>query len=474
MKTKNLTEKLLLTFCAFMIVSCSDQEGSPESPDGPDVNDTYISPTVPQGHITVQALQTHTGHYLGAGYDIMGDYASNSSVKEPVLDLNKIDPDWITTIQGSSGEADSFIGRNVKDFLQSINEYKGFVVPAENKGDLLFTATITAHDDFDKPYDYSSQYTFAYEGSGAKIAIQRLLTLSPKWSSWLSDEFRQDLEESSPEAIIERFGTHVLKNAYLGYSIRTLYRSVVADNEPELLRTAITGMGARQKTIYKTPNVTITYPEDIVKKNHGGTIVVSFQGGDNKTLPHIQLTPNEVIGDPMNITPWARSCNNETYALTTLSGQDLIPIYDVVTDPTKKQQIKEAVVAYIKARQLPLQNTAPIFQASNGKYHRYYTSYKELSERSDDCQGVIGSVFVRREPDTVPLYIKNHRLSLVSEPNGSETIIGYVYEKPSNDLDCIYEISDGKSFAYTTEQKNAYGGKGTWKLTGNYFYTKKV
>ena len=108
----------------------------------------------------------------------------------------------------------------------------------------------------------------------------------------------------------------------------------------------------------------------------------------------------------------------------------------------------------------------------------YYTSYKELTAKADICQGVIGSVFVRHEPGTVPLYLssdgKNHRLTLEPAPNGDGTIIGYVYEKKSDDLNCIYEISDGKNFAYTTEEKDTYGNKGTWKPTGLSFYTKKV
>ena len=36
----------------------------------------------------------------------------------------------------------------MKEFLRSITEYKKFVVPAENKDDLLFTATITGHKIF--------------------------------------------------------------------------------------------------------------------------------------------------------------------------------------------------------------------------------------------------------------------------------------------------------------------------------------
>ena len=67
-----------------------------------------------------------TQPFLGAGYDIMGSYIDNNSVKEPVLDLSKIDNERISNLVGSSGVGDSFIGRDMKEFLRSITEYKKF------------------------------------------------------------------------------------------------------------------------------------------------------------------------------------------------------------------------------------------------------------------------------------------------------------------------------------------------------------
>ncbi len=51
---------------------------------------------------------------------------------------------------------------------------------------------------------------------GANGVIQRLLTLNADWSNWLTDDFRQELENASPETIIELFGTHILVNTHLG------------------------------------------------------------------------------------------------------------------------------------------------------------------------------------------------------------------------------------------------------------------
>lgn len=479
MKTNRLLKILLFSFCAFVFVNCSDKENANDMPEPDETNDIYINPAAPKGIVRVEAVQSNATPFLGAGYDIMGEYISNLSVKAPVIDLNKIGDDRITIINATSGEGDSFSGRDIKEFLQSINEFKEFVVPIENKGDLLFPGTITSYNCFKERYDHSSQYTFAFESSGANISTQRLNTLSSKWDSWLTDDFREALELYSPEDLIQEFGTHILVDVQLGYMIKTLYRSVVADNEPELLRTAITGLHARQDMVYKFPNISCTHPEETVKKNYGGTIVVSLQGGDYKEMPPVQVTPDgEVSGGPMNFTPWVRTCNENTYALTTLSGRDMIPIYNVITNPIKKQQIKEAVINYIKAHQPNIQQTVPIFQATDGKSYRYYTSYSKLAEKKEACQGVIASVFVRRESGTVSLYLssdkKSDRLSLDDSQGGRANIIGYVYENSSDNSECIFEISDGKNFAYTRELKDSYGENNTWKPTGKCFYTKKV
>lgn len=476
MRNFKIYKVLLLCFCLFTFANCSDNDESANDSPGNQPADNYISPVVPNGHIAVEALRSHTGPFLGAGYDIMGSFLSNASVKGPVLDLNKIGDERITNNKGTSGDGGRFLGRNVEEFLQSFTKSKEFKVPAENRNDLLFTSTITEQENFNTPYDYSSQYSFAFEYSGGKIVIQKLMILSPKWDSWLSDEFRQALEQESPEALIERYGTHILVNAHLGHTVRTLYRSVVADSGNQLLQTIAAGLGARRSTIINYPNITITYPEETVKKNYGGAIVVSLQGGDCDSLPPIRLTPNEVIGDPIILTPWIDTSNEATYALTNLSGDDLLPIYEVITDPIKKQQIKDAVIEHIGSQQLPLQKTSPIYQADDGACHRYYTSFAKLSEKKDVCQGVIGSVFERYEQGTVPLYLSStkeyDRLSLTPEETG--IVIGYVCEKWNNGLDCIYEITDGKRFAYTREQKETYGEKGSWKPTGKCFYTKKI
>lgn len=487
MKTgKKLFGILLLSLLAICLTGCNDDNNLPDTPE---INDTYKNPTVPQGQITVISHSIRSQLYLGAGYDIMGDYLSNRSVKGLVLDLNKIPEDNIEAHRLLSSYSKDYEGHNAKEFLQSILSKNDFSVPKENTGDLLFTGTIKNIEGFTDPYEYSTQYTFICDQHDATDVRQRIFFMnSAKLIPYLTDDFKQDSENFTPEQLIEKYGTHVMTTVYLGYRIRTIYRSVVADEGVSAFSAAYDGLGSRQETIYKIPEIEIKYPESEVLKNNGGKIIVEFNGGDENELPPITLTPNQVIGEPMNIKKWATSMNDSNYALATLSGDDLIPIYELITDVTKKQQLKEAVNAYIKANQLTTLQTAPLFQAWNGKQYRYFTSYKDLINNVNKtyaCKGVIGSVFVQQQQGTIPLYSytneQNDRLSTenLSDMKDTESmkykgIIGYVYEEYNNNLDTVYEIWNGKSYAYTTENKESYGEKGSWKQTGKKFYTRKI
>ena len=123
MSTKTLFKLLWVPFVTSVFASCSDKEELPYTPPE-ETNDSYISPAVPQGNSWPEASMSLTQPFLGAGYDIMGSYIDNNSVKEPVLDLSKIDNEKISNLVGSSGVGDSFIGRDMKEFLRSITEYK--------------------------------------------------------------------------------------------------------------------------------------------------------------------------------------------------------------------------------------------------------------------------------------------------------------------------------------------------------------
>lgn len=483
---------LLFLLISLIISQTACERNGGGEPDKPEIKSSYyISPTPPKGKVVLIYPTTRTFSYLGHGYDATEDYLNDASVRSSIIDLNKVPQDAIHILSMPNSGRRSFSGKNMDEFLQSINAEKVFEVPESNSKDFLFTGTILKSEIVKEPYDYSTQYTFM--GDEFLVAHQRESLLIPKgnyMSRYFTDRFKEDLQELKPQELIETYGTHLLMEVYVGHRIRTLYRAVVTSPESERVHTVGEGLLARQSEIYKLAGVNITASEKESSRNYGGAIVVEFYGGDYAKLPYPELLPNELVNGPMDITAWRQSVNKDNYTLVGVSeiGLKPIPIYNLIEDPAKQIEVKKAVIQYIKSKQIQQMDTAPIIQAYNGKCHRYFTSYSDfeaLPDKTYTSCGVIGSVFKRQYPETVPLYLfsngVNDRLSLSEYsdvPKGYtlKGTFGFVYKDYASDLQTIYEITDGTHFAYTTERKDIYGSEEgqRWTPTGKEFYTKKI
>jgi hypothetical protein len=484
MKITNLFTTILLSAFCFGLISCSKENSNSIENRSPDI---YRSPNIPEGRIVVVENSIRQQPYLGAGYDVMGSYLDNASVKRQILDLSKLEPDQIDSLAFRESCSKNYEGRNVTDFLKSIMTKNDFELSGENNSDLLFTGTLTESAlKFQSAYDYSEQYTFICSQSDYTELRQSISLFSGKTlAPYLSDAFMEDIKVLTPQEIIETYGTHVIRTAHLGNRIRNLYRSVVVGSKNECLLLASYGAEARRQKIYKTAYDQLMPPE-AVAKNYGGTIIVEFNGGDSKKLPRLNLTSNEVIGEPMNISAWYKSLVPSNYSLTTLSGKDLIPIYELIKDKAISDKLKETTIAYIKSRQIYGVENHPLLQARKENNYRYFKSFDDFSAKAEEgyqLEGAIGSLFDWSQPGTSALYLysndKNDYLSFDSTLEQKINMdfkgeIGYCYTNWRNGLDTLYEISDGKNYSYTLENKMEYGEHGTWVKTGKEIYMKKI
>ena len=484
MKTRSLFKTLLVSTLCLGWIACN--ENDPNSPENI-LPDNYCSPSVPQGRIVVSKNINRQQPYIGAGYDVMGSYLDNASVKSPILDLSKMESDLIINVIFRQSCSKDYAGYNAADLLTSIMTKNNFKLTGKNISDLLFTGTLTDNEwKFPSAYDYSEQYTFICEQSDNTALRQSIPLFSGKTlAPYLSDTFMEDIKVLPPQQIIELYGTHLIRCVHLGNRIRNLYRSVVAGSKNECLSLASYGAEARRQEIYKTPSDP-TVPAEKVALNYGGTILIEFNGGDPTKLPSISLTPNEVIGEPMDISAWHKSLLPSNYSMTTLSGDDLIPIYELIQDKALSEKLKAATVAYIKSRQISGLKNHPLLQACKENCHRYFTSFDEFKANAQDgyrLEGVIGSLFESIQPGTSALYLySNEKTDYLSFDStlGEELKmelkgkIGYCYESWQNGLDILYEISNGQNYSYTLEDKAKYGENGTWKKTGKEIYMKKV
>ena len=133
--------------------------------------------------------------------------------------------------------------------------------------------------------------------------------------------------------------------------------------------------------------------------------------------------------------------------------------------------MKDAIEKYISNPKLSLVSTTPLLQAWNGKNHTYDTSYLDIAMHSNKkYEGAICSITNNKYSNG-----KKQRLSVELLPADTEwqleKELGYVYASPVEGAIPLYEAENKNDYCYTTEDKQEYGTKGSWKQKGIVCYT---
>lgn len=359
----------------FVILACilyacsSDSDFTPEDETPSDV---YELKAIPDKEVIFKTYPASMKQILGAGYDVTADYLSPEAIKAPIIDLEKIynsDIDVFTRMPANSSEPRDYTGENAKAFLTDITNSQA---PENiNSNHLLSIGTILKHKEFQSDYNHSSQYSFA--SSEQLFTAERwnftpFYTLEKYKYRYLTQEFKNDVTSMTAEDIIKKYGTHLLVDVGIGARYRGLYRTTVptATSAADIAR--ITLISALTKIAQQglSTGSGVSGWEEEVAKSIGGQLILEFYGGDTTLLPS---QPTRA-----DINAWWKSFSEENYTLTKIIQNKALPVYKMIEDATKREQVKDAIEKYISNQKLSSVSTTPLLQAWNGKNHTYDTS----------------------------------------------------------------------------------------------------
>ena len=292
--------------------------------------------------------------YLGSGYDVTGAYLSNDCLRENVIDLSTFDESDQPKIATFSGTGSLVSGvDNAWGFLNGLRVAQGFTMEGE-PGDVYFAGTFTDNPLFKEASERGDDYKFLmYIDRYIVYRHQLNMTMYPSntyLERILTDEFKRALAEESAERIVERFGTHVLKKASMGLSILSIYRSGLKANTRDEYRFTAS-MFRRMMEVYYPIFWGITDS----KATKGGALAVQCHGGNTQRLAAaLARFPLTFEVSSAAIADWWNQSSEEKsdLSLAHLQDDDLIPIYKLIPDETKRAEVQRAVKAYIHSHQL--------------------------------------------------------------------------------------------------------------------------
>lgn len=217
----------------------------------------------------------------------------------------------------------------------------------------------------------------------------------------------------------------------------------------------------------------------IQKKNEEWTLFVQSHGGKG-----INTTYTPTNGVPaIDLGAWQNSITPQNAALVDIAWDKAIPIYELILDPNKKEQIKQATFKYIEKKKLEVLPIVPVFRSFSSLWsdHFYSVEYSPTYGALNEWkyEGAVFSIFSKQVSGTVPFYQywngRDHFYITGYYPQGIkgekgdwklQGIMGYVYPTPNANAIPLYRAWNGSDHFYTTDFKPTYGDDHSFKYEG--------
>ncbi|WP_071147469.1 MAC/perforin domain-containing protein [Bacteroides ihuae] len=437
---------------------------------------------------------------LGYGYDVTGEYLHPLSVRNPVLDIEKYKKDLgnrIVTGTASFGYDKMYSGYSSLDYLKEItNETKVDAnMSIEAKSGAKFSGTISSNSYFKSTYSYSSKYSFASLDAIRNIKYIRINDEISRISQYLSDEFIEDLNRLSADRLVERYGTHVLTDITIGGRYKVMFRSVITNTTDSSIkkRTVKAGFTAALKKIGFGANLehATQTEETLIKNNQNKELYVLFYGGNGTNMKY---DLEKGMPTTVDIKGWEDAIKLQNANLTNIKWEETYPIYDFITDPAKKAEVKAAVERHIEASQINVLDLIPLYTY----YHDEGGDHDGTTDPSvvENYVGwkllcIEGYILKNKIKGTVPLYeyynagAGDHYTTIISDidrfypPYVKQpiAITGYVYKDSNFGTVPLYEYynADGEDHYTSTIPDIPEKFVGWKRLTpniGGYIYPK--
>ena len=299
------------------------------------------SPSFPQ---SVNTRSAGDGVYdiLGYGYDITGPYLDTKSSRAIVFDTNKLlEKGLITPYKLEESRFRYSSGKDVIDFTTNMSSSLQMSTP----GILKVIGGASLNIAFGGNSHYNSDYSFAYCTQQYIISEADINVLK----TCLTKQFIERLSTYTPEQIVEEYGTHVLKDIYLGAKFEVYYMAKSTSSSKKESINA--GLGASLFSLFKMDGK-FQYDESLAITNKEQSLYYFTIGGDPAVGVQGSLNPEN--SPSIDIGKWMASVKSSTPKFIDVdnNSQSFIPIYELVTDPTKKQTLKAYIDNYIKSKEV--------------------------------------------------------------------------------------------------------------------------
>lgn len=446
MKTKLLFLLLITTVCTCLcLTSCSE-------------DDITVTDQTSNTELSLRMAGDGKWDILGFGYDITDEYLGERSYRNMIINVEAFKKDYPNYIydDATGGSATRLYGgSDCLDFLNDItvqtnfkNSIAGTNIKDGDKSKAVFAASINADYtvDTNNKYTYSSKYSFARAEKLAYVGHYFFTLDHTILSKYVYPEFLNDLNRLSPDAFVKMYGTHVLCDITIGGTYSLYYRSSIINTKDASLKKTTVKTGASLTLYYVTlgsdKSTTTTQLEEVEKETSTWNVYIKRKGGsnsgENMSFDYKTGRPSSLS---INFGEWEKSVTKYNAGLVDVNWDRTYPIYYLISDPIKKEAIKQAVARYLEAKKLDALKLSPLYVFYDKTLKQHITTNRELAKDAPSryqMKGVTGYVCDNKDPLTCALYewekpngyiatTTNSNMTIYDKTYKIKNIAGYVY-----------------------------------------------
>ncbi len=375
----------------FILISCQDET----------IQQPLVDPASNDNTVRYKSIQDDSsGEYktLGFGIDATEPYLEYSYAQLQVIDVQKFITERSFEYYTGNPEANRTFVSSGSDALDFSAEFS-----RKFSGSALVSGiTLGLKSDISTSYQVTSKYSYATCFINIYKKHMKLLSTIDVLRNYLTAGFSNALNNYSSDEIIRLYGTHVNTDIYTGGKLTVEYKSIINSSSKKLVVNS--GVSA---TVEKVFSLSAENKADLTLKSLNTSYVCNYKtdGGNSGYSVVGVITDNTA---PININTWSNTINESNSVCIEVGDNSLIPIYEFVSDPVKRAELKNAVDNYLSGKRLYLIPVVALYRYWNNKTgnHLYTIDENEVGFNNPTWkyEGIAAFISENQRTDMVPFY----------------------------------------------------------------------
>lgn len=395
--------------------------------------------------------------YLGCGYNLLESAYYNgeqAKVTDEMIDVDKLSANgfvYVDPVTSNKTNAHTFISDSTKEYSQSIT------TAAKVSGKFGLSGSFEASFDMSHDTEIKSNQKL--------ITIQSLLKnqrdyikgiTNSELAGYATESFKEDVETLTPKELFDKYGTHVLKDIFMGgrFELNYIYTNK-SNKSKEDIRISASASHSRVKG-----EASAKIDKDRAEVEENSEIHIAAYGGS------ITVDPTSIEKARDSYPEWARKVD-EGYN-TLIDSSQIVSMWDIVkylkidNAETKSKEIEEyfnsrsneiaaefqesvSVETYIESIHIGAGNT--VFNAQNqlreqgvlednilnldlnkgagGDY--IYVGYKTTTDKSKALRGIVANYFDKANSSNLNFEEVNYTIIKTDLNKGAKGKYIYLY-----------------------------------------------